>query len=1544
MSDSALDAAGRELDSWTAPFANVAEQPELLDDLLKMAGVILPDAQRAPLLAAITSIGTLRAALAGALSTPAGSIDQVEAVLDVGRRLVTAVRALDSLAGADVSLTDLGRNLVDGLLMLELSIHHPLLRAVFSLLGLVDVAEEHGFEPPVVQGSTIVRNEFFRDRFHFDRVADLLRDPLAALRSEYSTPLLTTADGNALADKLFPRVGRVLGLLGVSWRYGINPNQAETFGDSAPLLEHALLVYADDVLAGAEQTAGLVFFVSAAEDGDLGLVVQPFGTLTSTRAIGDWTIDLKLGADIDVLAFGRHGATLLSDTDAAEITGSVRATLPVPEDGTAAFVLGAPTGSRLEIGGASAGLEVTLGENRQNLSLSADVTRSSLILDRGDFDGFIADLIPAEGVRADFDLGVAWSNDAGLRLRGAAGLAATLPVGLSVGGISVPSLTLALRLNGGQIGAEVAAQIVAELGPITAVVDRVGLSADVTPRADHDGNLGPVDVGLGFKPPSGVGLSIEVGTVTGGGFLAFDPARGEYSGALELEFAEFLTLKALGLITTRMPDGSHGFSLLIVITTEFETGLELGFGFTLEAVGGIIGLNRGMNLQALVEGVRTGSIESVAFPRDIIANAPRILSDLNTFFPAKPGGFLIGPMAKIGWGSPTLITISLGLIIEIPGNIAVVGVLRCLLPTTDDPLLALQVDFVGALEPDKSRVWFFAKLFDSRILNMTIDGGMGVLVAWGDNPDLVLTVGGFHPSFRPPALPFPVPDRLSVDILNQPGRLIRVSGYFAVTSNTVQFGAKAELRLSFSHFSIEGHLSFDALFRFSPFAFAIEISAGVSLKAFGVGLFGIDLRFQLEGPAPWRAHGRGGIGFLFFSISADFDITWGESRDTTLPPVAVLPLLAAEIVKPEGWSTRLPSGGKPLVTLRQVSAAEGPVLHPLGTLTVRQRAVPLDVRLDRIGGQRVIDGKRFSVTPGTGSGLDRVGDSADKFAMAQFQDMSDAAKLSRPSYETQDAGLELAARTGTLLTSRVVRRSARYELHILDGGAPATATPARARAVQATGSPTAVKRFHDVNEAVFDQLLGGNSTSRSALSRRDARLRQPFAETIQVREQRYVVAYRRSNLQAFPPGALPGSAARTTFRNQTTAADALSDWVDADPTLAGRLHVIPAAEAAASPAVPGTWTAAGILPTRTAEIDAVPLASGRILVAGGTDAGGAAVGATSLFDPTANAWSAATPLATARRRHTTTRLPDGSVLVVGGQGGPNGPLAEVERFDPAAGTWAKLPNGLATGRFGHTATWLPQKRLLLVAGGTAARDEKSQLPGGALTSAELFDPIHGTWTPAEPMTDARSGHRAVLLDDGRVLVVGGELPAGDGGVGALAYCELYDPDTGRWSPTADLAVARSGHQATLLPDHRVLVTGGDAVVAADGTYSPRSLDSAEVFDPVQETWTPVAAMPGGGRSRHRAVALRSGIVLVVGGSGGPEFTAGYRAVLAYDPQAEDWTSLAGVDEGRSSFALAVLDDQRVLVTGGVAAAGAAAGDPGSPPARRLAAGGEVLIP
>ncbi|MFD9692917.1 Kelch repeat-containing protein, partial [Kitasatospora sp. NPDC059088] len=301
------------------------------------------------------------------------------------------------------------------------------------------------------------------------------------------------------------------------------------------------------------------------------------------------------------------------------------------------------------------------------------------------------------------------------------------------------------------------------------------------------------------------------------------------------------------------------------------------------------------------------------------------------------------------------------------------------------------------------------------------------------------------------------------------------------------------------------------------------------------------------------------------------------------------------------------------------------------------------------------------------------------------------------------------------------------------------------------------------------------------------------------------------------------------------------------------------------------------------------------------------------------------PRAPARRAPSVRRSGAGGWAAGGGRsadsGAPGPALGTAEVYDPAPGTWAPTAGALTTARHGHAATVLPDGRLL-VTGGTGT-------DGRALATVELLDPVARTWSAAgPPMTDARTGHRAVLLRNGKVLVVGGALPTG-GPDAALAHCELHDPATGSWTPTGSLLTARKGHQATLLADGRVLVTGGDPAagpVTDPGGYDPHSLATAEVYDPATGTWTALGPMPGGRRG-HRCLALRSGLVLLIGGTGGPAFAAGHRNVTVLDPALGTWTATGPLATGRSDFAAVELADGRVLVAGGTALAGAAAPGP-----------------
>jgi hypothetical protein len=368
--------------------------------------------------------------------------------------------------------------------------------------------------------------------------------------------------------------------------------------------------------------------------------------------------------------------------------------------------------------------------------------------------------------------------------------------------------------------------------------------------------------------------------------------------------------------------------------------------------------------------------------------------------------------------------------------------------------------------------------------------------------------------------------------------------------------------------------------------------------------------------------------------------------------------------------------------------------------------------------------------------------------------------------------------------------------------------------------------------------------------------------------------------------------------------------------------------AAAAPA--GTWTAGGALPAAACWLGqhdgAVALdGGGRVLVAGGAGVSGSGLTLSAVYTVAAKTWGPAGALSTARRLHSLTRLSDGSVLAVGGITGPSaGPgLASAERYDAGTGTWT--PTGsLATARWGHAAALLPDGSVL-VAGGSTVR------AGGtvaALRSAERYDPDSGTWSPAADMTDARTGHTAVPLA-GAVLVCGGVAPVGTADDAALAFCETYDPAHDRWAPTGSLGRARRHHAAVALTTSTVLVTGGTAPGApGGGPFDPFSQRGAEVFDKTGGTWTAVADMPSG-RAFHRALLPAAGSALLPGGAATDRNEAGYRSVVAYDVAGDSWAVAAGLATGRWGYAAAALPGGTVVVAGGIARSGLAAADPGS---------------
>jgi hypothetical protein len=1087
---------------------------------------------------------SLQAIVASAKELPPQITELIDAIsdedfakiLNSGKALIESVvriiKGIDDLAGAIKTLSGptgipaatlndfadkLPKRLFDYLVVKAISLV-PIVPEVLELLGLIETG---GSNPGIESAAGSAKYQL-----NFDRFGQFFKSPTEFLKTNYDWGL-NTFDGK----KLLPKLQSLLTNASI-------PAIVDNSGPD-PVLD---VLFAE---------------ISAKKDVDpRGLNVRMIEKINVDKSVpfnqgGDWQVEAFTNAEISPevnMVFQPNGGFSINFPSPAA-NGALGVQFTAGKSSGEPFVIfGSANGPRIEVKQfilkTIAELAFASGSSKAdtNLKVTGEVKGGRVFIDMSQSDGFLATILSGLSVDSNFDLGIGFSSKQGVFFFGSSTLEVRLPVHISLGPIELNGLRFLVGIKDGKFPIAIATDIKAELGPLVAVVESFGIKADLSFASNNKGNLGPLDLAFGFQPPKGVGLSLDVGIVKGGGYLYFDTDKEEYAGILELGFAGIVTVKAIGLITTKMPDGSKGFSLLLIITAEFGTGIQLGFGFTLLAVGGILGLNRTMLLEPIAAGIRTGGLNSIMFPPNPVANAARIISDLRTYFPPYEGKFLIGPMLKIGWGTPTLVSLSFGLIIEIPGNIAIVGILRVALPADELAIVEINVGFIGALEFDKKRIWFYAALFNSRILFLTLEGEMGLLMDYGDNPNFVLSVGGFHPLFNPPPLPFPNPGRIRISILSNPLQRISVECYFAVTSNTVQFGARAELYIGLAVVEISGHFALDALFQFSPFKFIISLSFSVSLKVFGIGLFSIHLEMSLEGPTPWRARGTGRLTidlWLFeISISADFDISWGDAEDTTLPAISVLPLLETEFKKGENWRAVLPANSNLLVSLRKLDeTTETLVLHPLGSLQITQRAVPLELTIDKVGQQKTGDGKRFSLKVESPELALSSQKPQEKFAIAQFQDMSNDQKLSRPAFQDFAGGQELTAAGKQLGSSKVVRRVVRYETIIID-----------------TNYKRFSRKFFKFVGTLFNHFLGGAAVSKSVLSQANKKAMVPYAvdDRVKVGEVGFSVANVANNK-------VHGET--LVFANEALARDYLQTEVLKKPNLMSELHVIPAHEA-----------------------------------------------------------------------------------------------------------------------------------------------------------------------------------------------------------------------------------------------------------------------------------------------------------------------------------------------------------------------------------------------
>lgn len=833
------------------------------------------------------------------------------------------------------------------------------------------------------------------------------------------------ADGEVWVQRLSMAGGVTMVLLATLWErmgavfdaaYGWDPDP-EDEGESAAIASRALTVTLDHPLLGAVRPAITLIPVPRAHGGP-GLFASASAGFSLPMDVGATTYTM------DVTGAGQFGVFVPFDFDAvrtfASFAPAVRLSAEPKRGDTTpvdapALLVGTADGSRLQIGALAYGVEIA-GETA---TFRLAVRKGKLVIALGKGDAFLRQL-PGGDLEVPFEVGLLASTASGVHFEGGTGLKVNLPVSASLFGVfTVQFLELELVVEP-QVALEVRGGFSLTLGPFAASIDRVGLTLALHRLGDGLDQIGDL---VQFAPPKGIGLVLDAGIVKGGGYLFVDRERGEYAGALELKFLTW-SIKAIGLLSTKRPDGTEGWSLLLFVFGQFHW--HLGFGIFWTGLGGMVGLHHRADVDALSAGMRTGALDDVLFPRNPVADAPRIVNRYRTLFPVASGNFLVGPILELSFSQPPIVYVRLGVLVDVRNalggagpaslsKVVLVGQLLVQLPPRDTgvpAILKLLVDVVGFYDADAKFLLVRARLRDSFVgiegfVKLDLAGELLVAAQFGPKASFVLSAGGFHPKYQ--GLPERVPrdlDRLRVSFKLGPVSMA-VEHYFAVTPNSVQAGQKTSVKADFGVASIEASLSWDALLYLSPrFYFVVDVVFRAKVKAFGETLGSVGVNATLEGPDEWHFFGSFSFSILWWDKTVRFDERWGEVRTAEVSSASLTELLRAELTNADNVTVEAPVGGGSAVTLAPAGATK--LAHPLGRLAVRQRAVPFGLRVERVGA-RPVDGGAQTVAVAAvslnGTPVPSFEPTTESFARGQFADLTDDQKLTGPTFESFPSGV-----------------------------------------------------------------------------------------------------------------------------------------------------------------------------------------------------------------------------------------------------------------------------------------------------------------------------------------------------------------------------------------------------------------------------------------------------------------------------------------------------------------------------------------------------------
>jgi hypothetical protein len=664
-------------------------------------------------------------------------------------------------------------------------------------------------------------------------------------------------------------------------------------------------------------------------------------------------------------------------------------------------------------------------------------------------DQLLSQLLPTDGLAIPVDGAVEWTLEHGWRFAGFGEAASAVlgdpeapqrepprttaddydeppnvapkevvtPLNLRIGALTFHErrleVTTAADADAATINVSVTATVSLNVGPVRIAVSGLGLRWTLRLSNEFESVDDLIDNSVSVPMPTGLAVSVDTDAVSGGGFLQrIESGTGEvtWRGGLALRLGRRYDVTAWGVVQT---GGGRPYTLLVFLAVRFSPPIHLSYSFQLVAVGGLVALNRTMDVDALRDAAMEAEgakLDPLLFPDRPEERFLELLPALERFFPPAPGHQVVGLLAEIEWRAAetgtTFGRLRLALLAELEDwTVALYGTAQLGLPRVDDPhILRVRASVEVLYDPRRQFVRCSVTLTEAVFCELVhLTGGAAALIRWGDRPDWAITLGGFHPFFRP-FIPEGLREPPRLGAFWKPHDLVELSVrvYIARTMSSLQFGFAAHLEAGASWGGLRADTEFNFLVMTAPVPrFEIDFSIRVTVFLFGCDLISASFRGALTGPGPWSIGGSVYWEVCGVDISKDLGPhEWGEPDLSTVTQAQEgRQVLAEALGDTANWTVRR----NPRLPVRVRSGAEG-ALDPRDQIDIRQTRLPLGVDVEVYDAHRLSDPGTWTLQSDTG-GLAKVSDLTDVFPTRRY--------LARPPKETPfQGGLASGVRVG----------------------------------------------------------------------------------------------------------------------------------------------------------------------------------------------------------------------------------------------------------------------------------------------------------------------------------------------------------------------------------------------------------------------------------------------------------------------------------------------------------------------------------------------------